>query len=205
MHHELERLAMLDPVTDCHNRRSIMRVLDASLAKHATESPGTAVIFVDIDHFKQVNDTLGHAAGDELLRVVADRLRGTVRAGDIVGRIGGDEFLVICPQTSVAEEVSNLGWRIAEVLGNNVSLSSGVVETRASIGVAWTGSVAVDADRLVGEADGAMYESKRGGAGRPVLFNRSSLSTPSPRPPSSVEGEMRAPDGPADRVFPAAG
>ena len=93
MRNELERRASLDPLTKCHNRRSIMTTLERTLAKYRETSLGVAVIFVDLDRFKPVNDRFGHAAGDELLTVLADRLRRTVRADDIVGRIGGDEFL----------------------------------------------------------------------------------------------------------------
>ncbi|HLY82316.1 MAG TPA: diguanylate cyclase, partial [Acidimicrobiales bacterium] len=173
MRNELQRHATLDPLTECHNRRSIMSTLDASLAHHTEAWPGTAVIFVDLDRFKPVNDAFGHAAGDELLTVVADRLRGIVRADDMVGRIGGDEFLIVCPGVKAADETMTLGGRIADALGHDVTLVSGTIGLRASIGVAWTRAINTGADALVGEADAAMYESKRLGMGRPVLFHAS--------------------------------
>ena len=206
MRNELERHATLDPLTECHNRRSIMSALEATLGRHSDVWPGAAVIFVDIDRFKPVNDMFGHAAGDELLTVVAERLRGTVRADDIVGRIGGDEFLVVCPRVREAEETMSLGRRIADALGRDVTIASGTVELRASIGVSWTNAISTNADTLVGEADAAMYESKRQDMGRPVLFHPSlrkavdapppppSLSVPPPtsaRGPGGHEGECR--------------
>jgi diguanylate cyclase (GGDEF)-like protein len=205
MRHELERLAMLDPVTECHNRRSIMSALEVALDKHNEEWPGAAVIFVDIDRFKSVNDTLGHAAGDELLAVVADRLRSTVRVDDLVGRIGGDEFLVVCPRVREAEETMHLGQRIASALERDVTIASVTLGLRASIGVAWTQATSTDADTLVGEADVAMYESKRQDIGRPVLFHPA-LRHPPPSPhPSSVPAEGR-PGAPHDKaILPTAG
>jgi diguanylate cyclase (GGDEF)-like protein/PAS domain S-box-containing protein len=184
MHNELERHAMLDPLTECHNLRSIMSALAVTLDTHSETWPGTAVIFVDIDRFKSVNDTFGHAAGDELLTVVADRLRRTVRADDIVGRIGGDEFLVVCPRVRAAEETMTLGQRLSEALRHDVNIASGTISLRASMGVAWTKGINADADALVGEADAAMYESKRQDMGRPVLF-RPSLRNTAGAPTSS--------------------
>jgi diguanylate cyclase (GGDEF)-like protein/PAS domain S-box-containing protein len=187
MRHELELLAMLDPVTECHNRRSIMSALEAELQEHTEEWPGAAVIFVDIDRFKSVNDTLGHAAGDELLAVVADRLRKTVRAGDVVGRLGGDEFLVVCPRVRDPEETMNLGQRIASALERDVNIASVTVGLRASIGVAWTQATTTGADALVGEADAAMYESKRQDVGRPVLFHPALRHVPGTTASSAVQ------------------
>jgi diguanylate cyclase (GGDEF)-like protein len=184
MHNELERHAMLDPLTECHNLRSIMSALEVTLGTHSETWPGTAVIFVDIDRFKSVNDTFGHAAGDELLTVVADRLRRTVRADDIVGRIGGDEFLIVCPRVRAAEETMTLGQRLSDSLRHDVNIAAGTVSLRASIGVAWTKGINHDPDALVGEADAAMYESKRQDMGRPVLF-RSSLRNTAGAPTSS--------------------
>jgi len=184
MHNELERHAMLDPLTECHNLRSIMSALEITLDTHSETWPGTAVIFVDIDRFKSVNDTFGHAAGDELLTVVADRLRRTVRADDIVGRIGGDEFLIVCPRVRAAEETMTLGQRLSESLRHDVNIAAGTISLRASIGVAWTKGINHEADALVGEADAAMYESKRQDMGRPVLF-RPSLRNTAGAPTSS--------------------
>src|SRR5207237_4161487 len=107
---ELEHRATYDVLTRCHNRASIMSTLEAALAAGATSTTGVA--FLDIDGFKSVNDSLGHAAGDELLVVVADRLRAAVRGRDIVGRFGGDEFLIVCPDVGDPAEALALAQRV---------------------------------------------------------------------------------------------
>ena len=171
MREDLKRLAMIDPLTNCHNRRSIMSALEGALGGAADDPLGVAAIFVDIDDFKRINDTHGHAAGDELLSVAADRLSETVRANDIVGRIGGDEFLIFCPGVQGTEEAMVLAERVADALHRDVYLASGSIALRASVGVTWSKVRRTNADRLVGRADAAMYESKRLEMGRPVLFH----------------------------------
>ena len=121
---------------------------------------GNAVVFIDLDRFKAVNDDLGHAAGDRLLVEVADRLRSTLRDGDRVGRFGGDEFLVICPGVDSADQAREIAERIATVLTSTVDIGSRSVTLRASVGVAWT-TEHLEADTLIAWADSAMYESKR--------------------------------------------
>jgi diguanylate cyclase (GGDEF)-like protein/PAS domain S-box-containing protein len=171
MREDLKRLAMIDPLTNCHNRRSIMSALEGALGGAADDPLGVAAIFVDIDDFKRINDTHGHAAGDELLSVAADRLGETVRANDIVGRIGGDEFLIFCPGVQGTEEAMVLAERVADALRRDVYLAGGRIALRASVGVTWSKVRRTNADRLVGRADAAMYESKRLEMGRPVLFH----------------------------------
>jgi len=169
---ELRARATYDAVTRCYNRASAMAELEAMLALGGTgERP--AVIFVDLDHFKDVNDTLGHPAGDEFLRVVAERLHRCVRAEDVVGRIGGDEFLVICPRISAAAEAMSTAARLARSLRNQITLKNAGVPSSASIGVAWCDGQSTTAETLVAQADTAMYQSKRAGNGVPVLFDKS--------------------------------
>ena len=127
------------------------------------------MIFIDLDHFKQVNDRLGHAAGDELLTVVAARLRSVVRGNDSIARIGGDEFLVVCPNIGGAERAMKLAERLTKTLHEDVCLTTGNISHRVSIGVAWSNSDGTDADALVAQADTAMYESKRQRTGQPKL------------------------------------
>ena len=129
------------------------------------------MVFLDVDLFKSVNDQLGHAAGDDLLRVVADRLRGTLRDDDLVGRIGGDEFLVVCPRVTDARLASVIGDRIADALSGEVALRAGTVPLQASIGVAWSPPGVRSATALVHQADLAMYASKRARRGTAVLFD----------------------------------
>jgi diguanylate cyclase (GGDEF)-like protein len=143
-----------------------------------------AVIFVDLDRFNEMSDILGHAAGDEFLKVVAERLHRGVRGEDVVGRIGGDEFLVLCPGMSSPAEAMRTASRLAESLHDPISLNGDPIPSRASIGVAWSRSPDMTVRKLVSEADAAMYASKRVGSGNPVLFSEpepNNESTPSER------------------------
>ena len=158
---ELEHRATYDTLTRCHNRASIMSALEAALAGSATSTTGVA--FLDIDGFKSVNDSLGHAAGDELLVIVADRLRAAVRGRDIVGRLGGDEFLVVCPDVADPTEALALAQRVQEAVYGTVTVDNREIELRVSVGVAWSSAEDVSAEVLVARADAIMYESKRRG------------------------------------------
>jgi diguanylate cyclase (GGDEF)-like protein/PAS domain S-box-containing protein len=166
---ELRAQATLDPVTCCYNHTSTMSALEAMLSSD-DQRGRPAVIFVDLDRFKEVNDALGQAAGDEFLRVVAERLHRGVRGEDIVGRIGGDEFLVLCPGMSSPAEAMRTASRLAESLHDPIHLDEKSALSRASIGVAWSRSPDTTVRKLVSEADAAMYASKRVGSGKPVLF-----------------------------------
>ena len=168
MRDELKRRATFDELTGCHNRASFMRELQASIADSRPDAEH-AVMFVDLDRFKELNDRFGHAAGDELLRICGERLRETVRGNDLVGRVGGDEFLVMCPSVGGPDGAMRLAERLATSLHECVRLTAGSVSTRVSIGVAWSSCAGVDANALVAQADAAMYQSKRLGAGRPQL------------------------------------
>jgi diguanylate cyclase (GGDEF)-like protein/PAS domain S-box-containing protein len=165
---ELERRASHDLLTRLLNRGSVLAALEGALASQGRG--GTAAIFIDLDDFKGVNDRLGHVAGDELLRTVADRLAITVRSGDPLGRIGGDEFLVVCPAVGGPQPALAVAERIAHALRQPVRLAGATLELRASVGVAYTRR-RLRADLLVQHADAAMYYSKRSGEGRPVAYS----------------------------------
>ncbi len=184
---ELERRATHDMLTRVMNRGAAMDALEAALARKAA---GTAVIYVDIDRFKLVNDQLGHTAGDELLRIVADRMAVTVRAGDALGRVGGDEFLVVCPGIAGAEPALRVADRIAGAVNRPVCLVGVNLAVQVSVGVAHAGRRPISADTLVQRADTAMYASKRRGRGRPVAYSsalrRSPLEIKAPRRPEDV-------------------
>ena len=163
---ELEKRATFDALTGCHNRSSILSSLQRELERD--DSSMTGVIYVDLDKFKPVNDTLGHAAGDELLTLVAERLKIANRTEDVVGRLGGDEFLVLLrniPEPDVAMRVAD---RICTSLNSRFELASGTIELRASVGVAWRDSETITAEELVRRADAAMYQSKDEGRGLPM-------------------------------------
>jgi len=154
-----------------------MEALEMALTT-SDEKSRPAVIFVDLDRFKEINDRLGHAAGDELLGVVAKRLVSAVRSDDLVGRIGGDEFLVVCPGIATSAQAMQTARRVADTLRHEVRIKTKRVSCRASIGVAWIGETRADADTLVSQADAAMYEAKRLGSDHPVLYAASRAKLP---------------------------
>jgi len=156
-------------LTRVMNRASVIAVIEDALARPGTN--GTAAIFVDLDRFKAVNDSLGHAVGDELLRIVADRLAIAVRADDALGRIGGDEFLVVCSGIRGVGPARRVAERISRALCRPVHLAGTTLDMQASLGVAFSGHRPITADALVARADAAMYESKRQGLGRPVVYS----------------------------------
>lgn len=166
LHLELERRATFDPLTGSYNRASILSFLERVLQQRG--SSGTAVVFIDIDRFKPVNDRYGHAVGDELLKMVADRVQGAIRGSDLVGRIGGDEFILVCPGTDSAEAALVTAERVADLLCWKPQLSIGPRTVRCSVGAAWTDVHGEDAATLVAQADHAMYEAKRTASTRPV-------------------------------------
>ena len=164
---ELERRATFDPLTHCHNRSSVLSTLERELERE--DSGSTGVVYVDLDRFKPVNDKLGHAAGDELLVQVAERLKLASRDSDVVGRLGGDEFLVVLRDIHGPEMAMRAADRICESLCGTFELSCGSAELGASVGVACAEGERVTSEELVKRADAAMYQSKEHGQCLPVL------------------------------------
>jgi diguanylate cyclase (GGDEF)-like protein/PAS domain S-box-containing protein len=165
MRRELEDKATFDPLTRCYNRASIMAMLDRMLARdHEDNAPSrTAVMFIDLDRFKEINDRYGHGVGDEFLIATAARIGGSLRDGAALGRLGGDEFLVLLPDIASPAEAKAVAQRIADALRQEVSLSIGSEPCRVSIGLAIAGGAATTAQELVKAADVAMYEAKARG------------------------------------------
>jgi diguanylate cyclase (GGDEF)-like protein/PAS domain S-box-containing protein len=164
---ELERRATFDTLTQVRNRSSILATLQQELEREG--APRTGVVYVDLDRFKPVNDELGHAAGDELLVLVAERLKIASRDSDVIGRLGGDEFLIVLRELPTAKMAMQVADRIAMTLCGSFELTGGTAELRVSIGVACGESGALHAEDLVRKADAAMYQSKRAGRCKPVL------------------------------------
>ncbi len=162
---ELERRASFDALTGVHNRSSIMGALSAELEK----SSDTGVVYVDLDHFKSINDTLGHAAGDEVLVHVTERLRSAMRSSDELGRLGGDEFVILLRGVSGLGVAMSAAQRISESVRGTWELSCGSFELCASVGVACADGTSISAEELVQRADTAMYRSKEKRRGVPVL------------------------------------
>jgi diguanylate cyclase (GGDEF)-like protein/PAS domain S-box-containing protein len=164
---ELEKRATFDPLTQCHNRASILDALQRELS--CEEPQNTGAVYLDLDEFKPVNDTLGHAAGDELLAIVAERLRLASRDTDVVGRLGGDEFLIVLSDVPSSKTAMRVAHRIRDAVCGTFKLSYGTVELRASIGVACSNAEQISPEELIRRADEAMYRSKERGECVPVL------------------------------------
>jgi diguanylate cyclase (GGDEF)-like protein/PAS domain S-box-containing protein len=180
---ELLHRSTHDPLTGLVNRGQLFHLLDQALSRAARRDEQVAVLFLDLDGFKVVNDTLGHAAGDELLCVVAERLTAAVRRGDVVARLGGDEFVVMCEQFSASSEVNDLADRLIEALREPFVIDAGVAHIGASVGVAIETAMVVSADLLVRHADAALYEAKRLGRGRASRYTPAAVD----QPPSSAQ------------------
>jgi len=158
----LRHRAEFDPLTDLPNRASFAERLQQAMAR-ATRSSRTAVLFLDIDHFKNINDTLGHAAGDELLKVFAARMRDCVRQSDMVARLAGDEFTIILEGLRDATDATTLANKLVQALRAPTVLAGKLYEITTSVGVAlWNADDANDA-ALLQRADAALYEAKRRG------------------------------------------
>ncbi len=155
-----------DALTGLYNRTAFHEQLANSLALAKRAGSGVALLFIDLDGFKRVNDERGHQAGDEVLRIVAQRLAGAVREGDTVARLGGDEFLVMLDSNLTLHEPEVIGHRIIEALNQPMLVAGHQLRVGASIGVAVHPPMKGEIDVLMGAADQAMYAAKRDGKGR---------------------------------------
>ena len=159
----LREQALRDPLTDVFNRRYLDTFLERELAQARRARNPLAVMILDIDHFKQINDTHGHLAGDQVLRDVADLIRDTVRASDIICRLGGEEFLVVLPGASL-EGAVDLAHRLRASLEAQSSRFDGKsIACTVSIGVAAYAHDGQGVDNLIASADAALYGAKLGG------------------------------------------
>jgi diguanylate cyclase (GGDEF)-like protein len=174
---ELRHRSLHDVLTGLPNRTLVLDRLEAALARGARAGHTVAVLFLDLDGFKAINDTCGHAAGDELLIGVGRRLRETARLGDTVGRLAGDEFVVICDDAPGPEAFA-LAERLVAVLDQPYELSGGTSRVGASIGIA-TARHHTDPEGLLRDADGAMYRAKRSGTTRVAAAD---AERPAPEP-----------------------
>jgi diguanylate cyclase (GGDEF)-like protein len=183
----LARQAFRDPLTELGNRKLFIDHATDALAD--ADDTMTAVILIDLDGFKSVNDTYGHAAGDELLRAAAERLNANVRANDTVSRLGGDEFVVLLPRLvddQIADTVAN---RILRDLAQPLLIGEAVLSIPASAGIALTRGGGTDVDDVMREADLALYQAKSDGKGVARRFDPAQFAAAEQR--RQEEAELR--------------
>ena len=169
----LKHQAFHDPLTRLANRVLVRYRLEHALQQRSQISDSVAVIFIDLDNFKYINDSLGHSAGDELLVVLADRLRASLRAGDTPARFGGDEFVILLEGLDTPRYAIRVAERVLEALRDPFLIDGHEVFTTPSIGIAFSGEGGRNADELLRHADSAMYEAKRRGKACYAIYEAS--------------------------------
>ncbi|WP_203766690.1 GGDEF domain-containing protein [Paractinoplanes deccanensis] len=177
---ELTERALHDPLTGLGNRAMLRERLTAAMARSRRSGRPVGALLLDLNGFKQVNDAHGHLTGDELLRVVAERLRGCVRTEDVVARLGGDEFVVIVEDLRSARDAVVIADRIVAALDEAVTVGRRELRTPASVGIALSHADVTDPDELLRMADTAMYAAKRRGGGSYELHGAPVAPEPSP-------------------------
>jgi diguanylate cyclase (GGDEF)-like protein len=168
----LYRQAHYDPLTQLPNRALFRDRLSQELAASATGLTRGALMYVDLDHFKRVNDTLGHSAGDQLLSVVAHRLKACTKEGDTVARLGGDEFTVLLRNVGDGETARQIAERVIRSLALPANLGGRDYLMRASVGVTLFPDDGTELEDVIRQADLAMYRAKAQGRGRAIFFER---------------------------------
>jgi two-component system cell cycle response regulator len=178
-------LALTDGLTGLYNRRYLTAHLDTLFGRGGTAVKDVAVLMFDIDRFKQVNDTHGHAVGDEVLIEVAKRALSNVRGFDLVARYGGEEFLVVMPESTLGS-ASTVADRLRRAVGEHlveVSAAPGTLRVTVSIGVAVTGGELMPPAQLLKNADEALYAAKHAGRNRVMVWDQTG---PRPHRPESA-------------------
>ncbi|OUL18376.1 EAL domain-containing protein [Nostoc sp. 106C] len=171
--------ALHDLLTGLPNRLLFNELLDKALPNAARSRESLAVMFLDLDRFKVINDTLGHTLGDILLKSVAQRLKDCLRSGDTVARWGGDEFTILLPQVNYLEEVKQVAQRILQALENPFEIEGHELYVSASLGIALLNDHSPDPETLIQHADAALYYAKDAGRNNYQLYT-TSLSTKTP-------------------------
>src|SRR3954451_3199064 len=170
---ELAHQALHDSLTGLANRVLFMDRLEQALARLQRHASPLALLFVDLDHFKVVNDSLGHAAGDEVLVQAAERLRRALRPTDTIARFGGDEFVVLCEEAAGRAETEEIAGRISEALARAFRVGDQEVVLTASTGIVIANDTHTDSGALLRDADTAMYRAKERGRANSQVFDSS--------------------------------
>ena len=175
---ELRRLATSDPLTGAPNRRHFTTLASQEMERsHRYDLPLSAIM-LDVDHFKKVNDCWGHAVGDELLKVVTEAMNGELREIDVLGRMGGEEFAVLLPQTPLDGAIQLAERLRAAVAAVRLPLAEGCLRITISLGVACRTAGDTQFDHLLGRADRAMYQSKQAGRNRSACWRHDDFPPP---------------------------
>jgi diguanylate cyclase (GGDEF)-like protein len=161
---ELQRLARVDTLTGLANRRQFDELLERALARYRRAHRPLALIYLDVDRFKSINDTHGHGVGDAVLREFATRLESGLRETDVAARLSGDEFVVILDGLTTREEAVGVATKLLHAIRAPMHVGGRTLDVTASMGLAWLdGSIEVDAQMLMVRADRALYRAKAAG------------------------------------------
>ena len=168
----MDRKANFDPLTDLPNRHVFQDRLYSTAANAKRYKRSFALVYLDLDHFKQVNDTLGHLAGDALLVEAAQRMKANIRESDTIARIGGDEFALVCPEIRQLGEVVEIVERLLKSMIEPFVLEAGTCNVSVSIGIALAeNGDDISPEELKRKADLALYDAKRAGRNCFRVFN----------------------------------
>ena len=165
LYRELGLVARTDPVTGIDNRRHLEERLELDLRVTRRQNASLAVLIIDIDHFKAVNDTFGHQTGDAVLHMVAQQLRATVRGEDSIGRWGGEEFLAVLPFTTL-EEAAIPAERLRAAVAARPFVTPSGAPAAVTVSIGYAAGVGMEPEELIRLADGALYAAKQGGRNR---------------------------------------
>lgn len=172
LHAQLESLTITDALTGLLNRRGFYHAMESALARTERHANSMAVLFLDLDGFKRINDSLGHDAGDVLLRRVSEYLQGCLRPYDTLARLGGDEFTVLLDSLSAPEDAGRVAQKLIDVVSTQQSIAGVDFSLGVSIGIACLPECGQTVDEVLRAADVAMYEAKRGGRRQFRFFSR---------------------------------
>jgi diguanylate cyclase (GGDEF)-like protein len=174
---QLHQLATTDPLTGALNRRHFFNLTEQEFDRSQRYDRQISIILIDVDHFKETNDKYGHVAGDQLLQTIADRFLKNLRQMDLFGRYGGDEFVILLPETDL-EQAKMAAERLHQIVTeNSVNTSRGMIPLRLSMGVASLNNTD-DMEKLLIKADQALYTAKEAGRNQIIVFDSSLIEQP---------------------------